>query len=184
MCGNFKTAIHCVPHLHLYFPSSSAEDFITSLHQSLVFFIFKHHLYFLPSSPPLLIGAPVPFPLTAVLAIRSAVGLFKAWGTQGLDLLCHLRTSKTAINHTKATCTKNLQTQKHQNVPNLTRCVTRRTFCCTFDEVEWGFASNMHGLMWPANRPGQVQSVLPLWRSTFSYSIFDTHSGCPDGSAD
>lgn len=118
-------------------------------------------------SPLLLIGAPVPIPVTAVVAIRSAVGLFKAWGTQGLDLLCHLRTSKTAIKPTKATCMKSFRHKSikigliwgvSQGAPSVV--LSKRS-----SEV---FASNMHGLMWPANSPGQVQSVLPLWRSAFS----------------
>lgn len=132
-----ETAIHRGPHLRLYFPSFSVEDFITSLHPLLVFFIFKHFYFLLCSPPLLLIGEPVPIPVTAALAIRSAVGLFKAWGTRGLDLLRHLCTSNAAINHRKATWTKKRKPIKHQNT--LILRATRHTFCCTFEEVEWGF---------------------------------------------
>ena len=107
--------------------------------------LFIHYLSssssstYISCSALLLIGEPVPIPVTAALAIRSAVGLFKAWGTRGLDLLRHLCTSNAAINHTKATWTKKLQTIKHQNTLIWRRRAARHTFCCTFEEVEWGF---------------------------------------------
>lgn len=44
------------------------------------------------SAPPVLhIRAPVSFPVTVALTIRSASGLFKAFGTQCLDLFCDQR---------------------------------------------------------------------------------------------
>lgn len=53
-------------------------------------------------------------------------------------------------------------------MPNLRRRVTRYASYSSFEEVRWGFASNMHGLMWPANGWGQLQSEPLLWKSSCS----------------
>lgn len=63
---------------------ASAEDFITSFHPQPVLLQHLRPLFRFP--PNLYIRAPVSFPVTAGLTIRSASGLFKAFGTQCLNL--------------------------------------------------------------------------------------------------
>lgn len=107
--------------------------------------LFIHNLSSSSTSVPSSIGEPVSFPVTLSLTIRSADGLFRAFGSQGLDLLCHRRASEGR----RASQTAKLCRQCRYNGP-----LTRGGMSPGARSSKV-FALNIQGPMWPRS-PAQV----------------------------
>lgn len=129
--------------------------------------LFIHNLSssstFVPSST----GAPVSFPVTAAPTIRSAAGLFKAFGTQGLDLFCH----RGASEGLSASQTAKLWRQCRCNGP-----LTGGGMSAGARSGEV-FALNIHGPVWPG-----WSRVFRCCEGQLSQTAPSTHLPYPYGS--
>lgn len=130
--------------------------------------LFIHNLCSSSTSVPSSTGAPVSFPVTAALTIRSAAGLFKALGTQGLDLLCHRRSSE---GH-GASQTEKLWRRCRCNGP-----LTGGGMSASARSREV-FALIIHGPVWPPSR----SRVFRCCEGQLSRTAPSTHNPYPDGS--
>lgn len=104
--------------------------------------LFIRNLSSSSTSVPSSTGAPVSFPVTAALAIRSAAGLFKAFGTQGRDLFCHRRALEGLSASKKAKVWRQCRWKGPLTGGGMSAGTRSREVC----------ALNIHGPVWPPSR--------------------------------
>lgn len=128
----------------------------------------------LPSSiPPVLhIRAPVSFPVTVALTIRSVSGLFKAFGT--------LELPRFVLWPTCMGKRQNFGDHVVKTGPNTRRHITRRTSCCVLEEVSKVFCMKY---LWVrvASQPSKSR-VCWGYEGQLSLTAPFTHMRSPDGS--